>query len=88
VIKNIRSSAEIPKGVVFITCRGVAEILEKSMGYVRQLVAKENLDGWRFGEVRSLLCDQKQVYEYAALVAGERKGGTRKGRPSGGFYAN
>jgi len=29
-------------------------------------------------EVRSLLCDQKQVYEYAALVAGERKAGLRE----------
>lgn len=45
MIKNIRSSAEIPKGAVLITCRGVAEILGTSMGYVRQLVAEENLDG-------------------------------------------
>jgi hypothetical protein len=87
-VKKVRSTTEIPKTAVPITCRAAAELLEMSMGWVRQMVRDDKLDGWKIGESRSLLLDQRQVLKMAVEVAGQRKNGKRRGRPARGYSAN
>jgi len=87
-VSIVWSTKEIPATAVPITCRDAAEILDMSQGWVRQLVRDDKLNGWKIGESRGLLLDERQVQKMRKEVDKQRKAGKRRGRPARGYAAN
>jgi excisionase family DNA binding protein len=74
---------ELPKGVTPITSRVAAEILDCSMGHVRNLALNEKLRSWKIG-ARSVIFDLEEVKAYRKSMVQWRKEGHR-GKAPGGF---
>lgn len=73
---------KVPPSVTPVTSRTVAEVLECSMGHVRNLALKSRLKSWKIG-ARSIVFDLKEVQEYKKLMERWRKEGHRGASPGG-----
>ena len=77
---------ELPQGMVPITSRVAAEILDCSMGHVRNLALKSRLKSWKIG-ARSIVFDLSEVKVYKKTMEQWRKAGHRGNNP-GGFQTS
>jgi hypothetical protein len=75
-------AVKLPAGVTPITSRSVAEVLQCSMGHVRNLALKSRLKSWKLGS-RSIVFDLKEVQEYKKTMERWRKEGHRGASPGG-----
>lgn len=73
---------KVPPTVTPVTSRTVAEVLECSMGHVRNLALKSRLKSWKIG-ARSIVFDLKEVQEYKKTMERWRREGHRGASPGG-----
>lgn len=74
---------KVPPSVTPITSRDAAEILECSMGHVRNLALKAKLKSWKLGS-RFVVFDLQEVKTYKKSMEQWRRAGHR-GKAPGGF---
>lgn len=77
---------QLPPDITPITSRVAAEILDCSMGHVRNLALKSRLKSWKMG-ARSVVFDLVEVKNYKKVMEQYRKDGHR-GKTPGGFQTS